>query len=165
MRLQKRLASRSVSPRTRYDIRVIQIQLGHSKLDTAALNARVAMKAIRAVTSPLERLRLLMGGCPARMLMINISQPVTSTPTSFAIRSDQPALCQPCHWMRNAKSWRQWDSRTAMLRIVLALVVILRVQVSATAQVPSGDANAGWQLVKAQCSTCHDGEGKPRNRQ
>jgi mono/diheme cytochrome c family protein len=52
-----------------------------------------------------------------------------------------------------------------MLRIVLAVVVILRAQVPATAQVPSGDANAGWQLVKAQCSTCHDGEGKPRNPQ
>ena len=41
------------------DIRVI---LGHSKLDTTALYARVATKTIRAVTSPLEHLRLLMEG-------------------------------------------------------------------------------------------------------
>lgn len=47
------------------DIRVIQVLLGHSKLDTTALYARVATKTIRAVTSPLERLQLLLeGGSP-----------------------------------------------------------------------------------------------------
>ena len=44
------------------DIRVIQVLLGHAKLDTTALYARVATKTIRAVTSPLERLKLLMEG-------------------------------------------------------------------------------------------------------
>jgi site-specific recombinase XerD len=44
------------------DIRVIQVLLGHSKLDTTALYARVATKTIRAVTSPLEPLKLLMEG-------------------------------------------------------------------------------------------------------
>lgn len=44
------------------DIRVIQVLLGHSKLDTTALYARVATKTIRAVTSPLENLQLLMEG-------------------------------------------------------------------------------------------------------
>ena len=44
------------------DIRVIQVLLGHSKLDTTALYARVATKTIRAVTSPREHLRLLMEG-------------------------------------------------------------------------------------------------------
>jgi integrase/recombinase XerD len=44
------------------DIRVIQVLLGHSKLDTTALYARVATKTIRAVTSPLERLGQLMEG-------------------------------------------------------------------------------------------------------
>ncbi len=41
------------------DIRVIQVLLGHSKLDTTALYARVATKTIRAVTSPIEHLKLL----------------------------------------------------------------------------------------------------------
>ncbi|SDR63952.1 Site-specific recombinase XerD [Rhizobiales bacterium GAS113] len=44
------------------DIRVIQVLLGHAKLDTTALYARVATKTIRAVTSPLEYLKLLMEG-------------------------------------------------------------------------------------------------------
>ena len=44
------------------DIRVIQVLLGHVKLDTTALYARVATKTIRAVTSPIEALKLLMEG-------------------------------------------------------------------------------------------------------
>ncbi|HEY4041511.1 MAG TPA: tyrosine-type recombinase/integrase, partial [Rhodopila sp.] len=44
------------------DIRVIQVLLGHSKLDTTALYAHVATKTIRSVTSPLERLAVLMQG-------------------------------------------------------------------------------------------------------
>jgi integrase/recombinase XerD len=44
------------------DIRVIQVLMGHSKLDTTALYARVATKTIRSVTSPLEHLALLMEG-------------------------------------------------------------------------------------------------------
>jgi site-specific recombinase XerD len=44
------------------DIRVIQVLLGHSNLDTTALCGRVATKTIRAVTSPLDHLRLLMEG-------------------------------------------------------------------------------------------------------
>jgi integrase/recombinase XerD len=44
------------------DIRVIQVLMGHSKLDTTALYARVATKTIRSVTSPLERLATLMRG-------------------------------------------------------------------------------------------------------
>ena len=38
------------------DIRVIQVLLGHSKLDTTARYARVASTTLRAVKSPLERL-------------------------------------------------------------------------------------------------------------
>jgi integrase/recombinase XerD len=38
------------------DIRVIQVLLGHKKLDTTALYARVALKALGEITSPLEHL-------------------------------------------------------------------------------------------------------------
>jgi site-specific recombinase XerD len=38
------------------DIRVIQVLLGHKKLDTTALYTRVAIKALGEVTSPLEHL-------------------------------------------------------------------------------------------------------------
>jgi site-specific recombinase XerD len=38
------------------EVRLIQVLLGHAKLDTTALYAQVATNTIRAVTSPLERL-------------------------------------------------------------------------------------------------------------
>jgi integrase/recombinase XerD len=40
------------------DIRVIQVLLGHAKVDTTALYTRIATNTIRAVMSPLERLNL-----------------------------------------------------------------------------------------------------------
>jgi integrase/recombinase XerD len=46
------------------DIRVIQVLLGHAKLDTTALYARVATTTIRAVMSPLDRLGSLAEGEP-----------------------------------------------------------------------------------------------------
>ena len=38
------------------DIRVIQVLLGHAKLETTALYTRVAIKTIRTVMSPLDRI-------------------------------------------------------------------------------------------------------------
>jgi site-specific recombinase XerD len=40
------------------DIRVIQVLLGHAKIETTALYTRIATNTIRAVMSPLERLSL-----------------------------------------------------------------------------------------------------------
>jgi hypothetical protein len=51
------------------DIRVIQVLLGHAKLDNAALYTRVAPRTVRTVISPLDRIASLMaekagsGGC------------------------------------------------------------------------------------------------------
>ncbi len=43
-------------PRQDTDIRIIQVLLGHAKLDTTARYTRVANTTIRTVTSPLDRL-------------------------------------------------------------------------------------------------------------
>src|SRR4051794_29131803 len=44
------------------DIRVIQVLLGHSKLDTTALYTKVSTRTIHAVAAPLDRLMALMEG-------------------------------------------------------------------------------------------------------
>ena len=44
------------------DIRVIQVLLGHSKLETTALYTKVATRTIRTVTGPLDQLMALMEG-------------------------------------------------------------------------------------------------------
>ena len=46
------------------DIRLIQVLLGHAKLETTALYAQVATNIIRAVMSPLDRLTPLTGNRP-----------------------------------------------------------------------------------------------------
>jgi integrase/recombinase XerD len=47
------------------DIRVIQVLLGHAKLETTALYTRVATTTIRSVTSPLDRLAPLTAARPS----------------------------------------------------------------------------------------------------
>ena len=46
------------------DIRVIQVLLGHSKLETTALYTKVSTRTIHAVAGPLDRLMALMEGKP-----------------------------------------------------------------------------------------------------
>ena len=43
------------------DIRVIQVLLGHAKLDNTALYTKVATRTVRTVTSPLDKIAGLIG--------------------------------------------------------------------------------------------------------
>ena len=49
----------------RYEARVIQVLLGHSKLETTSHYAQVATNLLRTVTSPLDNLTLTKEGPPA----------------------------------------------------------------------------------------------------
>ena len=46
------------------DIRVIQVLLGHAKIDTTAIYTKVSTRTIQAVASPLDRIMALMEGKP-----------------------------------------------------------------------------------------------------
>jgi integrase/recombinase XerD len=47
------------------NLRAVQLLLGHAKLDTTALYARVATRTIQQVMSPLDRIRLTQAEPPA----------------------------------------------------------------------------------------------------
>ncbi len=52
-----------------------------------------------------------------------------------------------------------------MLAKVLPFVVTLLVATHALSQVPPGDVAAGRELVRTQCSTCHEGGSARAGRQ
>ncbi len=57
------------------DIRVIQVLLGHAKLDNTALYTRVATKVVRTVTSPLDKITAQIGAHS-----LSIATPSTGAP-------------------------------------------------------------------------------------
>jgi integrase/recombinase XerD len=67
------------------DIRVIQVLLGHAKLETTALYTRVAVNTIRDIKSPLERLGVNLTKANAvRLTEAAWRGPAWRSPTFFA---------------------------------------------------------------------------------
>ena len=66
------------------DIRVIQVLLGHAKLDSTALYTKVATRTVRTVTSPLDKLGLFKAGKRSRPTAEPCA-PRSRSPTSSAL--------------------------------------------------------------------------------
>jgi hypothetical protein len=66
------------------DIRVIQVSLGHAKLETTALYTRVAVNTIRDIKSPLERLGVNLSSRSPPATAAAWRGPAWRSPTSFA---------------------------------------------------------------------------------
>ena len=62
------------------DVRLIQVLLGHAKVDTTALYAQVATNTIRTVMSPLDRLgsSLFLSGCAWSLVFADTGSAMTA---------------------------------------------------------------------------------------
>lgn len=115
------------------DIRVIQVLLGHAKLDTTARYAQVAAKVLREVTSPLDRLTPMVRGWAGRP-----SRPAVSLATprpSGSTRHDRPCICR-------RPSIAGTGYRPAAAALVNNDTLPGRVSL---ARMPIADADAAWR--------------------
>ncbi len=63
------------------DIRVIQVLLGHAKLDNTALYTRVATKIVRTVTSPLDKITAQIGAHSLSIATLSTGAPTEEAPS------------------------------------------------------------------------------------
>ena len=114
------------------DIRVIQVLLGHAKLENTALYTRVATKVVRTVTSPLDKIMARIepgdsvGAIPSGRSSANrASKPVTSPPlrTNLDIFSPPPGeIDVTSHFDRESSS----DTKIAPSAVWIGAEVSLR---------------------------------------
>ena len=94
------------------DIRVIQVLLGHAKLETTALYTRVAVNTIRDIKSPLERLGL------------NLAKPILACLTDAAWRGPRLEVVLDVFFSpwRGVAQGQRWPSESlAQLKVMSAI--------------------------------------------
>ncbi|WP_342634376.1 tyrosine-type recombinase/integrase [Mesorhizobium hawassense] len=68
------------------DIRVIQVLLGHSKLETTALDTKISTRTIHAVAGPLDPLIALMDDKSPERSRQALAHPATQIPIAHSMR-------------------------------------------------------------------------------
>ena len=124
------------------DIRVIQVLLGHAKLDTTALYARVATTTIRAVMSPLDRLGPLAEGSRDRR------------PDPAAV--GRPRLEVADIFDRHGAAWRRANAGHVSLGQLQAMSAIVSCRTAALGgHVTRCEACAHTQIAYNSCRNRH----------